>query len=123
MLIDTNILIAFLGGETVVVNLLTTLQKETKTLFLSPIVEAELLSYSVLSVTEVATLVVFLKENFVSLSINSSVAQMAASLRRNRAIKLPDALIAASALEIDVPLVTRNIKDFKNIADLQLLMI
>jgi predicted nucleic acid-binding protein len=36
-------------------------------------------------------------------------------------IKLPDAIIAATALTADCTLVTRNEKDFKNIAGLRML--
>jgi predicted nucleic acid-binding protein len=36
-------------------------------------------------------------------------------------MSLADAIIAATALEFDVPLVTRNVVDFKNVAGLTLI--
>jgi predicted nucleic acid-binding protein len=43
------------------------------------------------------------------------------ALRKSRSIKLPDAIIAATALEYDLTLITHNTTDFKNIPDLKLL--
>ena len=42
-------------------------------------------------------------------------------LRRQRRMKLGDAIIAATALEIGAKLVTRNVDDFKHIAGLELI--
>jgi predicted nucleic acid-binding protein len=41
--------------------------------------------------------------------------------RRNQRIKLPDAIIAATALHLQIPLVTRHTNDFKNIENLSLI--
>jgi len=41
-------------------------------------------------------------------------------IRKAHSIKLPDAIIAVTALVYDLTLLTRNTKDFKNIADLKL---
>ena len=43
------------------------------------------------------------------------------SERRNRPISVPDALIAATALDYDLPLVTHNAKDFTEIDGLKLI--
>jgi tRNA(fMet)-specific endonuclease VapC len=43
------------------------------------------------------------------------------SERRNRPISVPDALIAATALAYDLPLVTHNAKDFTEIDGLKLI--
>lgn len=42
-------------------------------------------------------------------------------IRRQYKIKLPDAIIAATALVHNLILVTRNTSDFKNIPELQLI--
>jgi hypothetical protein len=42
-------------------------------------------------------------------------------LRRKYKIKLPDAIIAATALYTNSTLITRNIKDFSKIKDLNIL--
>jgi tRNA(fMet)-specific endonuclease VapC len=41
--------------------------------------------------------------------------------RRNRPISVPDALIAATALTYELPLVTHNKKDFENIEGLEII--
>jgi predicted nucleic acid-binding protein len=40
-------------------------------------------------------------------------------LRKKNKTKLPDAIIAATALELGLTLITRNIGDFKNIPNLK----
>ena len=47
-----------------------------------------------------------------------AIIQQCIDIRRNQRIKLPDAIIAATALHLQLPLVTRNIGDFKNIETL-----
>ena len=43
-----------------------------------------------------------------------------AEIRKVHRIKLPDAIIAATALVFGLTLLTRNIEDFKNIPDLDI---
>jgi predicted nucleic acid-binding protein len=49
------------------------------------------------------------------------VAARAILLRQQRKMGLADAIIAATALEYGLPLVTRNVRDFNHIADLRLI--
>jgi predicted nucleic acid-binding protein len=62
--------------------------------------------------------------NFVHASptydLDDGVIEQAIKLRRQKKMKLGDAIIAATALEYDIPLVTRNGDDFKHIAGLDL---
>ena len=44
-----------------------------------------------------------------------------ADIRKKQKIKLPDAIIAATALVYELSLVSRNVSDFKNIDGLQLI--
>jgi len=64
----------------------------------------------------VRTLLTLLRE----IPIDRAVAERAGRLRRGSAIRTPDALIAATAIEHGLKLVTRNRHDFKNIPGLQL---
>jgi predicted nucleic acid-binding protein len=57
---------------------------------------------------------------FTELPIDRSIAERGGALRRSLAISLPDALIAATALERDLVLLTRNKRDFGRVADLVL---
>jgi predicted nucleic acid-binding protein len=57
---------------------------------------------------------------FDELPIDRTIAERAGRLRRVHGLRLPDALIAATALEADLRLLTRNMKDFGSVADLRL---
>jgi hypothetical protein len=57
-------------------------------------------------------------ESLVELEMNDPVVQRAIALRRQKKMNLADAIIAATALVHDVPLVTRNGEDFRHIAGL-----
>ena len=54
----------------------------------------------------------FLDENFEIMPIDIKTAQQAIIIRKNFKMKLPDATIYASAKIADLPLITRNTKDF-----------
>lgn len=54
------------------------------------------------------------------LPVNDAVAEGAILLRQSRNMKLGDALIAATALLYELPLMTRNVDDFKHVSGLKL---
>jgi predicted nucleic acid-binding protein len=74
----------------------------------------ETLSYP-LNANEEKVVREFLRE-FRLIEISTPVMELSVQIRRMKKMKLPDAIIAASALHHDLILVTRNIKDFKNTA-------
>lgn len=49
---------------------------------------------------------------FAELGVDRAVAERAGRIRRHRDIRVPDALIAATALEHRLTLVTRNVRHF-----------
>ena len=53
--------------------------------------------------------------------LEESIIVKTIAIRKNYGIKLPDAIIAATALAHGLILMTRNIKDFVTILDLQVL--
>ena len=55
------------------------------------------------------------------LLLEEAVAARAIALRQERKMGLADAIIAATALVHEMPLVTRNIVDFKHVARLRLI--
>ncbi len=61
-------------------------------------------------------------EEFIALAnvieIDKAIIDATIELRKSRRIKLPDAIIAATAIVSDRKLVTRNITDFSNIKGL-----
>lgn len=114
MLLDTNILIylAQPGGERLQAQIATTAPAA------SLISRVEALGYHRLTLAEGARLdQVFAWVEV--LPVSDAVAEAAVLLRRARRMKLGDALIAATALLYDLPLVTRNEEDFKHVAGLR----
>ena len=59
--------------------------------------------------------------SMVQLELSESVIQQAVALRQQRRMSLADAIIAATALVLGLPLVTRNVIDFKHVAGLTLI--
>lgn len=55
------------------------------------------------------------------LPLDDEIAGRAVWLRQQRPMKLGDAIIAATALEYDLPLATRNTRDFRHIEGLTLI--
>jgi predicted nucleic acid-binding protein len=57
--------------------------------------------------------------SFTQLGVDAATADEAARIRRECNLKLPDALIAATALLHTVPVVTANARDFERVGQLQ----
>jgi len=110
-LIDTNIIIYYLQGEQAAVSFLHTHRRK---LAISSVTWMETLSYP-FSAEEEQVVRAFLHE-FRLIEISIPVMELSVKTRRMKKIKLPDAIIAASAVHHDLILVTRNIKDFKETA-------
>ena len=118
--LDTNILIAYLGGEEGVITQIQEWKRLNTILIISSITECEVFSFSRLSLAEEEQIEQFLKESFTAFPFDGIRARHAAAVRRKIVrLKLPDAAIAALALEMGTPLVTRNLGDFKNIPHLE----
>ena len=89
-------------------------------------VGAHRLHYSVITRAELVAgnsatdLVNRLLSLFREISVDRSIAERAGRIRRESGIRLPDALIAATALEHGLSLVTRNRSDFEKVRQLRL---
>ena len=102
LLLDTNIVLSLLGGDTTLSDFLF-----KKELYISIITELELLSYKQITVKEQKAIKQFIKELFI-IDINDAIKTKAITLRKTSNIKLPDAIIAASSLWLNIPLVTAD---------------
>jgi hypothetical protein len=80
----------------------------------------EALGYSGISAEEETALETAL-QSLPETGLTEAVATRAIALRQERKMGLADAIIAATALADDLPLVTRNVDDFKHIAGLKLI--
>ncbi|MBL7966639.1 MAG: type II toxin-antitoxin system VapC family toxin [Prolixibacteraceae bacterium] len=87
---------------------------------ISVISEIELLCWKTASEKDNEVLREFINDSIV-IELETAIKLKTAELRKLYRIKLPDAIIAATALVYELTLVTRNIEDFKNIANLNLI--
>jgi predicted nucleic acid-binding protein len=105
-LFDTNILIDHLNGITTATREIT----RSKDAAISVITWIEVMTGAA-STEEEAILRAFLS-NFQCLEMTREVAERAAVIRRQKRIKMPDAIILGTAEASGRQLVTRNVKDF-----------
>ena len=102
-LLDTNTALYLLGGEILSLNL------PEGEYAVSVITELELLSFSRITISEEAVIQEFLKEMRV-IELSKEIKNQTVLLRRKSSLKLPDAIIAATAIETDSILITRDKK-------------
>lgn len=55
-----------------------------------------------------------INDNFTTITMSEKIERLAAQRRRQHGGRAPDAIIAATGLELKAIIVTRNVKDFKN---------
>lgn len=115
-LIDTNIAIYYLNNQ-LPAAIANELDKET--LNISVITRMELLAWRNAGTEELALLEAFIK-NTILYNLGEPVILKSIEIRKLHSIKLPDAIIAATALVNNYTLVTRNTADFKNIEGLKM---
>lgn len=108
LLVDTDVFVDHLRGASAI-------QPRSHRLHYSVITRAELFA-GTSATAEVSTLL----SPFREVPVDRAVAERAGRIRREAHIRLPDALIAASALEHRLSLVTRNRSDFDRVRGLRL---
>jgi predicted nucleic acid-binding protein len=118
-LLDSNVIIGYLAGKIPVPGLNSISEIIDATPHISVISQIELLRYSDTPERD-KTLADFVNISVVH-ALSDVVVQQTIALCKQSKIKLPDAIIAATALTEDFILVTRNVDDFKNIVGIKLL--
>ena len=116
-LIDTNTTIDYLG-EKLTENGLSFMDDIVDGgYFISVINKIELFSYSKLTENDLIALTIFV-DNSSTLSISDEIVDKTIEIRKKYKTKLPDAIIAATAIVNGLTLISRNAKDFKSIKKL-----
>ena len=87
---------------------------------ISAITEIELLCWKAATRKDEEVLHSFVNDSFV-IELEQPIKLRTANIRKQYKIKLPDAIIAATALVYNLTLITRNSTDFKNIEGLHLI--
>lgn len=120
-LLDTNILIdAFAGHPDAVRTLDEARAQKVEWIGYSAVTRLEILGFSGLSAADERGLRDLLAE-FQEAAITSAVVEQAIEIRKATRIKIPDALIAATAIVHEAQLVTRNGNDFRSIHGLKII--
>lgn len=115
ILIDTNICIYLLNGDAKLANLL-----QDQSIHISFITEIELFAYHGNTTASVNILNAFINSVTV-LDVTNDIKQKTIDIRKSYKLKLPDSIIAASALTKNLPFVTSD-KGFGKVSNLDLVL-
>jgi len=118
-LLDSNVIIGYLAGRIPSSGMDIVSAIVDQIPHISVISQIEVLQYNDTPENEVI-LNSFINNSVIH-SLSPTVVQRTIELCKHSKIKLPDAIIAATALTESFILVTRNIDDFKRISNLELL--
>ncbi len=118
-LYDTNIFIYYLANEPAVNSFFGEEFLNFHEVLVSPIIRIELLSFSGLS-NEDEHCIENLLSQFTLVPLLREIEDQTIQLKRQFKIKIPDAIIAATALNRDACLITRNVSDFQGIPKLNI---
>lgn len=119
-LYDTNVFLSYFAGETKIRKFFAEQFLHDNEVLTSRIVRLELLSLHNLSQRE-EQIIHEMIEQFSLMPVTEEIEDIAIVLRRKYKIKIPDALIAATAYRTSSILVTRDLKDFRKITEIHTL--
>lgn len=117
-LIDSNTVIDYLNGKlpfegNLLVNSIVDSGPQ-----ISVITKIEVLGFNTQNDEAYKILVDFTNDNQV-LNLDEKIVEKTIELRKKYKIKLPDAIIAATAIIYNLTIVSRNLDDFKNIVEIK----
>lgn len=111
ILIDTNIALYLLNGDETIAQLLN-----GKYIYLSFVSELELLGFKDISVEETNSIKQFLSDCII-IDINETIKENTIKLKTKYSTKLPDAIIAATSIFMNIPCLSSD-KGFDKITEL-----
>lgn len=114
LFLDTNIILYLLNGDKTLAELLN-----NKQLYISVITELELLAYKGITASEEKIIYDFVAQ-CKTININNAIQQETIRLRKIYNTKLPDSIIIATALYLDLPLITSDV-EFKKVDELMMI--
>ena len=128
MFFDTNVIINFLNpdGDSYIEELYTEYVTK-KEAYMSSIAYAEVLAFSDYTDFEADNLALVFKKYFKIIKPTNKMFDLAAKIARlqkqktGKKLKLTDAIIAATAIEKNIPLLTLDRENFKNVEGLSLI--
>lgn len=114
LFLDTNIILYLLNGDETLAKLLN-----EKQFYISVITELELLAFKGITAKEEKIIKQFVAQCKI-INLNDAVERQTIIIRKTYNIKLPDSIIIATALYLDLPLITSDIQ-FKKVEELSLI--
>ncbi len=114
-LLDTNAVLYILSGDEVLAELLNGEQ-----LYISIITEIELLSFTSITLKELQLIKKFLTQ-FIIVNIDDAIKEQTIETKKAFQLKLPDSIISATAIVLNIPFITSD-KQFRKIINLNLLL-
>lgn len=115
IVLDTNIILYLLNGDDELASILNKMQ-----LFVSIISEIELLGYQEISAEDKIKIKYFLSECTV-VPLNDEIKNICIELKQASKVKTPDAIVAATSIFYQIPLITSD-KGFEKIQKLDLFL-
>ena len=120
IVLDTNIVIYYLQGNSDIVNWLERELKNDSHIALSALSVVELLGFPKITADE-QFLINQLFRTILIVDVDFSIAREAARIRREQKLKTIDSVIAATAVILHAPLVSRDMV-FKHIRDIEVIV-
>lgn len=112
---DTNAVLYVLGGDETLASFLN-----GKELYISIITELELLSFKKITAKETKAIIAFLSELRIE-NISDEIKNATVSVRKSSYLKLPDCIIAATSMSLNIPLVTSD-KQLSTVTGLDIIL-
>ena len=112
---DTNIILYLFNGDNFIADLLNEIQ-----VYISFITELELLSFKSLTLSEQKKIESFLQECTI-IDVTPTIKQTAIKFCKEYSLKLPDAIISATAHFLNLPLLTAD-KAMKKVKDIDIIL-
>ena len=115
IVLDTNIALYLLNGDDELASILNQMQ-----LYVSVITEIELLGYKEISNDDKVKIKYFLSECII-VPLNDEIKNLCIAIKQTSKVKTPDAIVAATSIYNQIPLITSD-KGFEKIQDLDLFL-
>jgi predicted nucleic acid-binding protein len=115
LLLDTNAVLYVLGGDETLASFLN-----GNELYISIITELELLSFKKITAKESKAITSFLGELRIE-NISGEIKKNTVEIRKSTNLKLPDCIIAATSIALNIPLVTSD-KQLSSVTELDIVL-
>ena len=117
--IDSNVVIDYMSGQLPrpAISFMNSVINETP--IISIMTQIEVLGFN--NPAEIETFLNEFIEASLVIPLNDDIVKTTIEIRKKNKIKTPDAIIAATAIVLDYPLITRNTIDFKKLAGLKII--